>query len=238
MSSLHERIKRQWAQSSTDLAGTEAFWARSAAGLALLRDVRRAAAAHARGRALDAGAGTLTYRSVLLPHVQEYRSLDVTRTHPALDYLGDVQAMPLPDGSFDTVLCAEVLEHIPDPRRALAEIRRVLRPGGKLIITVPHLGYLHNEPNDFYRYTTYGLRRLLEDGGFAVLSLEPSGGIFCFLQLIPATFLVGLAYGVPVIWPLTSGLLRASNALALWFDGHTDRRKLFALHYAAVARKP
>lgn len=235
---VYDRIKRQWAKSSQDLAGTEAFWSRSAAGLALLRDVRRAARAHARGRALDAGAGTLAYRSVLLPHVREYRSLDIKRTRPDLDIVGDIQALPLPDASFDTVLCAEVLEHVPDPRRALKEIHRVLTAGGKLIITVPHLGYLHNEPTDYYRYTKHGLRILLEETGLRVLQLQPSGGFFSFLQLILATTVVGLAYGIPVVWPLAFVVLRGLNGVTLWLDDHTDRRKLFALHYVAVAERP
>jgi len=234
---MYDRIKRQWAQSSADFAGTEAFWSRSAAGLVLLRDLRRAVSVHARGRALDAGAGTLAYRSVLAPHVREYRSLDITRTHPDLDVVGDVQAMPLPDASFETVLCAEVLEHVPDPRKALAEIFRVLAPGGKLIITVPHLAYLHNEPHDYYRYTKYGLRTLLEGAGFRVLSLEPSGGFFSFLELLFATTVVGLTYGISGLWPVAFAALRGMNRVALSLDDHTDERKLFALHYLAVAEK-
>lgn len=232
---MYERIKRGWAESSSALSGTPAFWNRSAAGSALLRDLRRVIAAHARGRLLDAGAGTLTYRSVLQPYVQEYRSIDLRRTHPDLDYLGDVQRMPIPDGRFDAVFCTEVLEHVPDPAQALREMRRVLRRGGKLILSAPHLGYLHNEPDDYYRYTKYGLRTLLERAGFRVVLLEPSAGFFSFLQHVLATAAVGLAYGRPLLWPGVYAVCRVTGALAVWLDGHTDRRKVFALHYVAVA---
>ncbi len=233
-----ERIKETWSRSSRELTGTEAFWNRSAAGIALVRDLRRAVNAHARGRALDAGAGTLPYRTVLRPRVTEYRSIDIRPTHPALDYLGDVQALPLPDGVFETLFCAEVLEHVADPDRALREFFRVLAPGGKVIISVPHLGYLHNEPDDYFRFTKYGLRSLLERAGFRVLLLEPSAGLLSFLQHILATFCVGLAYRVPVVWPAFFVLNQAAGRFAVWLDDRTDRRKLFALHYVAVAEKP
>lgn len=234
---LYERVKEGWGRASDDLAGTDAFWGRSALGLSLFRDLRRVLTAeHVRGRLLDAGAGKLPYRHVVEPLCAAYVSMDVRKTHPDLDVVGDLQAIPLPDASFETVLCVEVLEHVPSLEQALREISRILRPGGKLILSVPHLFYLHNEPYDFYRYTKYGLRVLLERAGFRIVLLEPSAGMFSFLQGLLATAVVGLTYKVPLLWPVVFPAIRLASRTAVWLDAHTDGRKLFALRYIAVAR--
>jgi SAM-dependent methyltransferase len=258
---MYDRIKTRWNLASDELSGSDAFWERSALGLSLLADFKRVLTAdNIRGRLLDAGAGKLSYRHLVRPFCQTYKSMDFQPTHPDLDYQSDIQKMPLGDESFDTVLCAEVLEHVPDPEKALREIYRVLKPGGKLVMSIPHLMYLHNEPHDFYRYTKYGLRTLLvmylhnephdfyrytkyglrtllERTGFTVELLEPSGSLFSFLQGIAATTLVGLTYGIPVLWPLVFHVSRLTARVSIWLDNHTDKKKIFALHFIAVARK-
>lgn len=235
---MYSKIKDNWSRSSDDLSGSDAFWERSALGLSLLVDFKKVLTKNnIRGRLLDAGAGKLSYRHLVKPLCDEYKSMDFNQTHPELDYLSDIQSMPLKNETFDTVLSAEVLEHVPDPEKALREIHRVLKPGGKLVISIPHLMYMHNEPNDFYRYTKYGLRTLLERVGFIVEYLEPSGSIFSFLQGIIATTVVGLVYRIPILWPIVFFISKYTSKLAIWFDNRTDKKKIFALHFIAVARK-
>ncbi|TSC64696.1 MAG: type 11 methyltransferase [Parcubacteria group bacterium Gr01-1014_106] len=230
------RVKDEWSRSSKALTGTDAFWERSAAGICLLRALKRLIPQHARGKLLDAGAGTLSIRHVAKAHCTEYQSLDAHKTHPELDHVGDIQRMPLPEGQFDTVLCLQVLEHVSNPEQALREIHRVLAPGGKLIISVPHLDYLHNEPDDYFRYTKYGLDTLLKRVGFRVHSMESVGGFASFVQRLFATLGVGLTYET-LLWPLFFAVNRVFGSVAVWLDARVDKKKLLALYFVAVAEK-
>ena len=76
---------------------------------------------------------------------------------------------------MDGVVCLEVIEHVPDPARAIIEIARVLKPGGKAWVSMPFLYPLHNEPFDFQRYTEFGLRRDMARASLEVVSLDRTG---------------------------------------------------------------
>ncbi|MEX0650107.1 MAG: class I SAM-dependent methyltransferase [Candidatus Andersenbacteria bacterium] len=234
---MHTKIKEGWAASSRATTGTKKFWERSALVLLLLEVVDSKLRKHAKGDLLDAGAGTLSYRHLVRDAGCSYKSIDFKETHPELDKVGDIQDMSFEDNSFDTVLCVEVLEHVPYPAKALKEFYRVLRPGGKVIITVPHLGYLHNEPYDFYRYTKYGLEVLVTDAGFRIKTIEPSGGLIAFLQHIPATLLIGVTHDIPIIGLVVHELTYWCSKLTIAIDRVVDKRKLFAVHYVLVAEK-
>lgn len=135
-------------------------------------------------RLLDAGAGEARYRP-LFERVR-YVALDDGRGDPRWDYTrldvaGDLMRLPFRNGAFDAVLCTETLEHLRDPTDFLAEVARVLRPGGRLYMTAPQSFKEHQQPHDYFRYTRYGLRLLLERAGLAPVSVEPEGGYFAFL---------------------------------------------------------
>ena len=129
-----------WVDVADNLRGLEAFFHRNRA-----RVVRGLVAKYATKNApiLDAGCGTgLNLRHLPKGSVGldiNPRNLEILRerlpNHTLVE--GDVEALPFADGSFGTVLCTEVIEHIPDPSAALAEYRRVLQPGGVLIGSVP-----------------------------------------------------------------------------------------------------
>lgn len=104
------------------------------------------------------------------------RSLDVNPQRQP-DILASVEAMgPVGDGSADAVFCVEVLEHVGHPESAVAEIRRVLRPGGCLIGSTPFLLGIHDAPNDYYRFTRHGLQRLFRE--FEEVELRERNGYF------------------------------------------------------------
>jgi SAM-dependent methyltransferase len=110
----------------------------------------------------------------------------------------DIQALPFRDGAFDAIKATEVLEHVPDVDRALGECRRVLRPGGHLVITVPFLERLHADPDDYARYTRSMWERLLVKADLRAVTIEPQGAYFTHLAGL-LRFLV-LHFPRPLRW--------------------------------------
>jgi SAM-dependent methyltransferase len=142
----------------------------------------RAALPFFRGRLLDVGCGHMPYKSIILDsatNVSDYIGMDLSDNRSYAnkpDLTWDGVVIPLPDSSIDCAMATEVLEHCPYPDKTLAEINRVLRPGGTLLITVPFIWMLHEVPYDEYRYTPFALRRLVESSNFEVLELSALGG--------------------------------------------------------------
>lgn len=137
---------------------------------------------HLSGVLLDVGCGESPYRELILEgsRVTRYIGLDfATGTYAARhrpDLTWDGSRIPLDDASVDCALATEVLEHCADPLALLREVRRVLAPGGLLVLTVPFLWPLHDAPHDHYRYTPWSLDRYLRDAGFEAREIAPLGG--------------------------------------------------------------
>jgi SAM-dependent methyltransferase len=130
---------------------------------------------------LDAGAGECVYKKFF--YHCNYKSIDLAVgesrwNYTNLDYVGPLHDMPLEDGIFDSVLCTEVLEHLEWPRESVKEMYRVLRPGGKLYLTVPMAHSEHQAPYDFFRYTSYGLNSICKHAGFEKIDITPFGGLW------------------------------------------------------------
>jgi len=101
--------------------------------------------------------------------------------------VADSLALPVRSGSFDTVLCTQVLEHVRDPFELVREVARVLRGEGHAVFTMPATWPLHEEPFDYFRYTRYGLVELARQAGLDVIELSERGGSIAALgQLIAA----------------------------------------------------
>jgi SAM-dependent methyltransferase len=122
------------------------------------------------GSFLDVGCGAQPYRPLLPPGVL-YQGIDRAEARDLFGYsfpdtlYYEGERWPVEDASADWILCTEVLEHVEQPRRFLAEARRCLRPGGRLLLTVPFCARMHYIPQDYCRYTPWGLKVLLEEAG-------------------------------------------------------------------------
>lgn len=124
------------------------------------------------GKLMDFGAGSKPYRQLF--HVEQYVGVDIQEsghdhTHEDIDVFYDGKTIPFPDQSFDSVFSSEVFEHIFNLDEILTEIHRVLKPGGKMLITLPFVWDEHEIPYDFARYTSFGIVHILQQKGFIIL---------------------------------------------------------------------
>lgn len=232
-------IKKNWGRFSDACGGGWIYWNASSQYMELLRLYRNVFKTHMHrdDRVLDLGAGKLVFRALLKQHSSHYESLDFTKTHPELDYIGTTSNTHRPDASYDVVFCNQVLEHVPDPASSFQEIHRILRPGGTVILSVPFLMYLHNEPYDFFRYTRYALEKFAKDAGFEILELREIGGIFAFAGRVLAMLFVGSTWHVPLLNRMVALLNVVIQRVLFWLDQWIPSRKIFPSDYVMVLRR-
>jgi SAM-dependent methyltransferase len=182
----------------------------------------------------------MLFRNWVLEHAASYEGLDILPRVSGVHYVDDACDMRrVPRGAFDAVLCFEVLEHLASPDRALAAIADVLRPGGKLLVTVPHLSRLHEEPHDYFRYTGYGLRALTERAGLEVLEITPYAGLATFLAHQISTAMLGILWGAWGMREIAYQVNRVGFVYPpLWIDRLLTRKNLFPVGYSMAACKP
>ncbi len=126
---------------------------------------------YVKGRLLDVGCGEKPYEALFKPFITEYIGLD--KKHG--DIKGSALDMPIDANIFDTVLSTQVLEHVPDPQQMMHEMYRVLKKGGYAILTVPLFWCLHEEPEDYFRFTKYALKQLAKNSGFKIVYIKERG---------------------------------------------------------------
>jgi SAM-dependent methyltransferase len=150
------------------------------------------------GRLLDFGCGLKPYRSLFF-NVKEYIGLDMeneghSHEKEQIDVFYDGKTIPFGDGHFDSVFSSEVFEHVFDIEPILTELNRVLVKDGQILVSVPFAWNEHEIPNDFGRYTSFGLEHLLKKAGFEILESKKSGHfaaviaqyiILYFYELLP-----------------------------------------------------
>lgn len=199
------------------------------------------------GSVLDVGCGERPYRHLLSPDAS-YTGIDVPESsdfgmarNPEI-VLFDGATIPFAAETYDAILCTEVLEHCPEPAQLIAEMERVLRPGGTLVMTVPFAARIHHSPHDYTRFTPYALERML--GAFTGVSIVPRGNEVATIanKLLVLTLSLAGSSRRPVLDKLAAALV-APMAAVFTLAAHVSLRGARRptddpLGYFIIARKP
>jgi SAM-dependent methyltransferase len=185
-------------------------------------------------RVLDAGAGEGQYAGLFQRH--RYTGVDLGIGDQAWNYgqlnaIANLELLPFADATFDASLNVVTLEHVQKPARVIEEIHRALKPGACFLLIVPHEWEEHQQPHDYFRYTRYGLRYLLESAGFRDIRIEPVGGFFRLLS----RRLFNAAQFFPGPFVFLGLLLFAPAALLVPLLEPLDRRQNFTLGFICTA---
>jgi SAM-dependent methyltransferase len=186
------------------------------------------------GRVLDYGCADRPYRQ-LLPADAEYVPADLPGNPQALVEVQPDGTVPVPGDSFDAVLSTQVLEHVQDPETYLAECFRVLRPGGRMLLSTHGIMVWHPDPVDHWRWTCGGLRHAVEQAGFEVVRFEGVVGLAATgIQL----FQDSAIYSLPrFLRKPFAFVMQALMGVADRFQS-AESRRYNALVFALIAEKP
>jgi len=145
------------------------------------------ARSHARGVLLDVGCGAKPFESMFRGFVSRYLGLDLAGSPEVggvrLDVVARAESLPIRNGAIDTVLAISMVNRLREPRLMLEEARRVLRPGGVLILELEQMAPVYRPPHDYWRFTRYGADWLLESSGFEVIERTALGGVMARVGL-------------------------------------------------------
>jgi SAM-dependent methyltransferase len=171
-------------------------------------------------RLLDIGCGVKPYLPFFERYVSAYVGVDPVE-NPRAEIRGAVESIPVGDGEYDVVLCAQVLEHCDDPVQAVRELHRVAAPGGRVLASTHGAMVYHPAPADYWRWTHAGLERLFrENGDWASVKVTPASGTTACLAMLFAIYL-DLAFRRAHVGALRRPVIAALNRVAEAIDARS-----------------
>lgn len=192
---------------------------------------------HAHGVLLDLGCGFAPLYGLYKKYSSSVTLVDWGNSlhqNQFLDFEMDLnKKLMFENNQFDTVLLTDVLEHIYEPKQLLAEIYRILKPDGKLILGVPFLYWIHEQPHDYYRYTEFALKKMIEDENFKIEYIDAYGGSPELILDIFAKHLSKFPLMQSLFVKFATTLLRFSFVK----NFSTKSKSRFPLGYVLVGRK-
>jgi SAM-dependent methyltransferase len=198
-----------------------------------------------KGDLYDLGAGESPFKDFFLQFAQKYVAVDwagsfhKTQANIAADLN---KPLPIESEVADTVVSISVMEHLCEPYIMLTEAFRILKPSGELVLQVPWQWHIHEAPHDYFRYTPFALRYLLEKAGFVDVLIEPCSGFFTTIVLKLNYFSCRFIRGPrPLRWIIKGLLLPlwfVGQMVAPWLDKLDRNWAAEAAGYYVIARKP
>jgi SAM-dependent methyltransferase len=248
---LHQRLHSLWRRSWFNPYRLDQI---------LLREGVAGLGAQLHGRLLDVGCGERPYAEHF-PNIQRYYGVEhlaavinvderlaasVAHVSHCIDAFADGANLPFRDAVFDSVIATEVLEHVPNPERVVAEMARVLRDGGLALITVPFVGELHQIPYDFRRYTKFGIELQIQEAGFDILENRSRGNFLLTAGrcLAHSIYRLGGKYVkqdgavrmhrwmIPIVLPLSAAVIGFFSLI-----GRFSKDDSLCLGYCVLARR-
>lgn len=210
----------------------------------LNRDIQEAIDKYARGNFLDLGCGNKPYESLYKPKTESQTGCDVQQgDRNRVDVICPATELKFEANTFDSILCTQVLEHVYDHHTMAKEIFRVLKPGGHIILTVPFVWELHEEPYDFFRFTPHSLRELFSEAGLEIDFIKSQGGMWASMyqmrnNVLYHSFRTQKSFFTKLkkILFIDLGLTALRNQFAIWLDKKLYNEVL-TLNYMVVAHK-
>ncbi len=193
----------------------------------MLQNSLRQCGSFVKGRVLDVGCGRRPYERTFFSGAGKYIGADYLSDRSWPDVICSAIDLAFADQSFDTVVSTEVLEHVPDPAKAVREMARVLKPDGHLVVSTPLYWPRHEVPYDFFRYPYDGMLYFIKAGGLDLVKLFSRGRSYAAIGQ-------AIQHVQPVPWKSFSWLV---NRFFLFCDRRL-KHDVLTMGWTFVARKP
>lgn len=232
---MMETLKKWWKDVEDSRIGTEKYFHLAPAHYCTFQDLTPYIKHYVKGITLDLGAGRSPYTFLIAPHTSRYFTCDIL-PEKNLNFIADGGKLCLKSESVDTVVNIAVLEHTKNPKGILMEISRALKKNGCAVFVVPHLCYIHAEPEDYFRYTIYGFSSLLPTE-LKMETYKESGGLVSF-TCIPFFIILHAAVSkIPVVRNVVLVCAALASKIIYKMESVAGFKKVYPLNYIAVVRK-